>query len=65
MTQNEIIQNGGMPFEEENSSFDLMEWVVRIIRHWYLFVIAAAIAMSLAYLKNKNICPAYSMYQQE
>ena len=59
MTQNEIIQNGGMPFEEENSSFDLMEWVVRIIRHWYLFVIAAAIAMSLAYLKNKKVIERY------
>ena len=33
MTQNEIMQNGGMPFEEENSSFDLMEWVVL----WYVF----------------------------
>ena len=50
MTQNEIIQNGNMPFEEENSNFDIMEWVVRILRHWYLFLIAGVIALSLAYL---------------
>ena len=44
MTQDEILQNGVLPLEEEKSNFDLMEWVIRIIRHWYLFVIAAAIA---------------------
>ena len=55
MTQEELLNNGGMPIEEENSNFDLMEWVFRIIHHWYLFVIAASIALSLAYLKNKRV----------
>ena len=59
MTQNEIIQNGSMPFEEENSNFDIMEWVVRILRHWYLFLIAGVIALSLAYLKNKKVIERY------
>ena len=59
MTQDEILQNGVMPIEDENSNFDLMEWVVRIIRHWYLFVIAAVIAFSLAYLKNKRVIERY------
>ena len=59
MAQEEILQNGAMPVEEENSNFDLMEWVVRIIRHWYLFVIAAIIALSLAYLKNKRVIERY------
>ena len=59
MTQDEILQNGVMPIEEENSNFDLMEWVVRIIRHWYLFLIAAVIAFSLAYLKNKRVIEQY------
>ena len=45
MAQDEILQNGAMPLEEENSNFDIMEWVVRIIRHWYLFAIAAVIAL--------------------
>ena len=59
MTQDEILQNGVLPLEEEKSNFDLMEWVIRIIRHWYLFVIAAAIAFSLAYLKNKRVIERY------
>lgn len=59
MTQEELLNNGGMPIEEENSNFDLMEWVFRIIHHWYLFVIAASIALSLAYLKNKRVIERY------
>ena len=59
MAQNEMTQNGFMPFEEENSNFDIMEWVVRIVRHWYLFVIAAALSLSFAYLKNKKVIERY------
>ena len=59
MTQEEILQNGMMPMEEENSNFDLMEWVIRILHHWYLFAIAAVIAFSLAYLKNKRVIERY------
>ena len=57
--QDEILQNGMMPMEEENSNFDIMEWVVRILSHWYLFVIAAVIAFSLAYLKNRRVIERY------
>ena len=39
MAQEEILQNGMMPIEEENSNFDLMEWVIRILHHWYLFIL--------------------------
>ena len=59
MTQEEILQNGMMPMEEESSNFDLMEWVIRILHHWYLFVIAAVIAFSLSYLKNKRVIERY------
>ena len=59
MTQEEILQNGMMPMEEENSNFDLMEWVIRILHHWYLFAIAAVIAFSWAYLKNKRVIERY------
>ena len=59
MTQEEMIQNGMMPFEEEKSNFNLMEWVIRILRHWYLFAIAVAIALSLAYLKNRRVIEQY------
>ena len=60
MAQEEILQNGMMPIEEENSNFDLMEWVIRILHHWYLFVIAAVIAFSLAYLKNNALLSVIS-----
>ena len=59
MAQEEILQNGGMPFEEEKSSFDILEWVIRILHHWYLFAIAAVIAFSLAYLKNRRVIERY------
>ena len=55
MAQEEVLQNGMMPVEEENSNFDLMEWVICILHHWYLFVIAAVIAFSLAYLNNNQL----------
>ena len=45
--------------EEEASSFDIMEWVFKIINHWYLFLIAGVIAFSLAYLKNRRVIESY------
>ena len=59
MAQNDVQPQVVMPFEEEKSNFDIMEWVLRIIRHWYLFVIAGVIAFSLAYLKNKSVIERY------
>ena len=45
--------------EEDSSGIDILEWVFRIIDHWYLFVIAAIIAFSLAYLKNRKVMETY------
>ena len=45
--------------EEESSGIDIIEWVFRILRHWYLFVIAGVIAFSLAYLKNRKVMETY------
>ena len=59
MAQDEILQNGSLPFEEEKSNFDIVEWIFRILRHWYLFVIGASIALSLAYLKNRRVIERY------
>lgn len=59
MQQNDLQPQVVMPFEEEKSNFDIMEWVLRIIRHWYLFLIAGVIAFSLAYLKNKSVIEKY------
>ena len=45
--------------EEEESNFNILEWVFRFLRYWYLFVIALVIALGLAYLKNRSWMPAY------
>ena len=46
-------------FDQEESSFDIMEWVWRFLRYWYLFVISVAIMLGLAYLKNRKWQPQY------
>ncbi len=45
--------------EEESSGIDIVEWIFRILHHWYLFAIAAIIAFSLAYLKNRKVMETY------
>lgn len=45
--------------DEEESGFDVMEWVRRIIHYWWLFLIAGVIAFSLAWLKNRKWIPSY------
>jgi hypothetical protein len=59
MTQEELTQNVNPIIEEDNSGIDIMEWVFRIINHWYLFLIAGIIAFSLAYLKNRRVIESY------
>jgi capsular exopolysaccharide synthesis family protein len=46
-------------FTEEDSSFDLLGWILKILHYWYLFVISLAICFGLAYLKNKSWKPIY------
>ncbi len=46
-------------FEEEKSNFDLMEWVLKILSYWYLFVIGALIAFGAAMLQNRKWIPQY------
>lgn len=45
--------------EEEKSSIDIMEWVFKILRYWYLFVICLAIALVFALLQNRKWIPQY------
>ena len=45
--------------DEEESNFNIMEWVMLILHYWYLFVIAVAIAWGCAMLKNRKWLPAY------
>ena len=46
--------------EEEESNFNILEWVFKFLRYWYLFVIALVIAFGLAYLKNRSWMPLYN-----
>ena len=48
--------------DDGGSNIDIMEWVVRILHYWYLFVICLAIAFSLAMLKNRKWIAAYYSY---
>ena len=52
-------QNAANILEEEASNFNVLEWLFRILHYWYLFVIAAVIAGSLAYIKNRKVIDSY------
>ena len=45
--------------EEDSSGINILEWFFIVLRHWYLFVIAAIIAFSLAYLKNRKVMETF------
>ena len=45
--------------DDENSNFNIMEWVFKILHYWYLFVIALIIAFGVAYLQNRKWLPSY------
>ncbi|MGN1247337.1 MAG: GumC family protein, partial [Paludibacteraceae bacterium] len=45
--------------DEEESNFNIMEWVMLFLHYWYLFVIGVAIAWGCAMLKNRKWLPSY------
>ena len=45
--------------DEEESGFDIMEWVSYFLHHWYLFVMGVIISLGLAYLSNRSWLPTY------
>ncbi|MCQ2324056.1 MAG: polysaccharide biosynthesis tyrosine autokinase [Paludibacteraceae bacterium] len=47
------------PNDEEESSFNIMEWVFKVLHYWYLFVIGLVIAFGIASLKNRKWLPSY------
>ncbi|MDR2824755.1 MAG: hypothetical protein LBB41_06110, partial [Prevotellaceae bacterium] len=53
-TRNQQVQ-----FSEEQSSFDLMKWIILILRHWYLFVFFVLLAMGCAWWQNRKWIPQY------
>ena len=48
------------PFNnEEESGFDIMEWVSYFLNNWYLFVIGIILSLGLAYLENRSWLPSF------
>ena len=45
--------------EEGSMNFNPVEWLFTFLHYWYLFVIALAIALGLAMLKNRRWIPTY------
>lgn len=43
--------------DEGGMNINVLEWLIRFLHYWYLFLIAAVIAFSLAYLKNRKWIP--------
>lgn len=43
--------------DDEESSFDIMEWISYFLHHWYLFVIGIILSLGLAYLENRSFLP--------
>ena len=51
--------NGNNDDDEGSMSFNPVEWFFTFLHYWYLFVIAVAIALGLAMLKNRRWIPTY------
>ncbi len=41
------------------NNFDIVSWIFKILKYWYLFLIVFIISFGLAYLKNKAWVPVY------
>lgn len=54
-----VTPNEPTYIEEEDSSFDLLDWAKRFLYYWYLFVAALIISLAFAYVKNRSWTPQY------
>ena len=52
-------QQQGGDDEESSLNFNPIEWLFTFLHYWYLFVIALAIAMGMAMLKNRRWIASY------
>ena len=46
-------------FEDENSSFDIVRFLIKFVRFWYLFLISLVVFYGVARLKNRSWQPIY------
>ena len=50
--------------DEDESTFDIMEWVFKILHHWYLFVFFLVLTLGVAFLVNRTWKPIYQVSAQ-
>ncbi len=53
------INKNDKSFTEEESSFDIKEWLSIFFHYWYLFVIGLILSLGIAYLQNRKYLPSY------
>jgi len=58
MSQEEYKKNN-QAFTEDESGLDYRNWMFHFLRYWYLFLIAALIALGIAAFKNKSWIPIH------
>ena len=44
--------------DDEESGFDIMEWILYFLHFWYLFIIGIIVSLGLAYLENRSWLPS-------
>ena len=57
--QQDPLAGGNNDDEEDSLNFNPLEWLFTFMHYWYLFVIALAIALGMAMLKNRRWIPTY------
>jgi len=55
----EEIKNFQQFNEDEETGFDLQEWIARFIHFWWLFAICIAVALAASYFKNRTWIESY------
>ncbi|MBP1638185.1 MAG: capsular exopolysaccharide family, partial [Bacteroidetes bacterium] len=56
----EEYSNYGQQFkDEDDSGFDIKEWIALFVKYWYMFVVFGLLALGLAYLKNRSLIETY------
>lgn len=52
-------KNHTQAFVDEESSFDIREWLHYFLQHWYLFLCFVILFIMLIYAKNRRWMPLY------
>ena len=48
----------------QGSSFDIVYWIVKFVKYWYILLVGLVLAVGLAILKNKSWYPLYKTTTQ-